>query len=359
MAEGSTKKEADKELDGYKDQVRKGIYVPDSKVPLFSEVAREWIDFKKPNLRETTCEVYDGHVRNHFNELNRLKANQITIATVEKFITARQDEGMNIGTLRKILVVLGQILKFAVRRHYHYYNPLRDAERPKEQTQVSEDDPQRHDSMHILTPPQINAFLGQETAPKYKMLFTLAIFTGARQGELLGLKWSDVDWKNRQIRIRRTYTKGRFFPPKTRASRRKIDVAPKVLTALKRWKLTCPNNELDLVFPNEAGEPINYSNMVQRHFLPGLRAAGLTRIRFHDLRHTYASILIENGENIKYIQTQMGHSSPTVTLNVYAHLMKPTNQEAACRLENTIFGATGHKMVTKTKKGSRPMTVTP
>jgi integrase len=359
MPEDTTKKEADKELDIYKDQVRKGIYVPDKDVPLFSEVAKEWLDYKKPSLRETTWEVYEGHIRNHFGSLNRLQVNQITVATVEKFITARQVEGMNIGTHRKILVVLGQILKFAVRRHYHYYNPLRDAERPREQAQVNEDDLQRHDSMHILTPPQINAFLGQKKAPKYKMLFTLAIFTGARQGELLGLKWGDVDWNNRQIRIQRTFNKGRFFPPKTKASRRKIDLAPMVVAALRRWKLACPNNELDLVFPNEAGEPINHSNMVQRHFLPGLRAAGLPRIRFHDLRHTYASILIENDENIKYIQTQMGHSSPTVTLNVYAHLMKPTNQEAALRLENAIFGATGHKTVTRKKKGPRSLTVTP
>jgi integrase len=99
--------------------------------------------------------------------------------------------------------------------------------------------------------------------------------------------------------------------------------------------------------------------MVQRHFLPALKAADLPRIRVHDLRHTYASLLIEQGENVKYIQSQLGHSSPTVTLNVYAHLMKPTNQEVACGLENSIFGATGHKMVTKAKKGLRPNTVTP
>jgi hypothetical protein len=91
--------------------------------------------------------------------------------------------------------------------------------------------------------------------------------------------------------------------------------------------------------------------MVRRYFKPALRAAGLPEIRFHDLRHTYASLLIEQGENIKYIQSQLGHSNPTVTLTVYAHLMKPVNQEAACRLEDTIFGATGSKMVAETKKG--------
>jgi integrase len=99
--------------------------------------------------------------------------------------------------------------------------------------------------------------------------------------------------------------------------------------------------------------------MVQRQFLPALRAADLPKVRFHDLRHTYASLMINQGENIKYIQTQLGHSSPTVTLNVYAHLMKPTNQEAACRLENAIFGATGSKMVAEKKKGPRSKSVTP
>ena len=87
--------------------------------------------------------------------------------------------------------------------------------------------------------------------------------------------------------------------------------------------------------------------MLSRHFYRALESAGVERIRFHDLRHTYASLLIEQGENIKYIQTQLGHSNPTMTLNVYAHLMKPVNQEAACRLENTIFEANGHKMVTE------------
>ena len=85
--------------------------------------------------------------------------------------------------------------------------------------------------------------------------------------------------------------------------------------------------------------------MVNRVYLPALKAAGIARIKFHALRHTTASLMIEQGENIKYIQSQLGHSSPTVTLNVYAHLMKTINQEAACRLESTIFETNGSKMV--------------
>ncbi len=94
-------------------------------------------------------------------------------------------------------------------------------------------------------------------------------------------------------------------------------------------------------------------------FRPALKTGGCPAIRFHDLRHTYASLLIEQGENIKYIQTQLGHSSPTVTWNVYAHLMKPTNQEAACRLEIAIFGESGSKMVAQKGEGAAALTATP
>jgi integrase len=144
---------------------------------------------------------------------------------------------------------------------------------------------------------------------------------------------------------------GRFFTPKTKGSIRNIDLAPMALKALAQWKLSSGGKDDNLVFPNEAGEPMNYSNMVQRYFRKGLRDAEINQIRFHDLRHTYASLLLAQGENIKYVQTQLGHSSPTVTLNVYAHLMKSENQEAVCRLENAIFETTGHNLVTKEEKG--------
>ena len=120
---------------------------------------------------------------------------------------------------------------------------------------------------------------------------------------------------------------------------------------LKRWKIACPANDRDLIFPNEAGKPMCQSHMLSRHFFPAMEKANIPRVRFHDLRHTYASILIEQGENIKYIQSQLGHSSPDVTLRVYAHLMKPTNPKAASRLEDTIFGVNGDQMETKIEKG--------
>ena len=210
-----------------------------------------------------------------------------------------------------------------------------------------------------MAPFEINSFFDAEKDMKYGIFFRLAIFSGARQGELLGLKWSDVDWENSQIHIQRTFNNQRWYDTKTEASNREIDLGPAMMKALKSWKLACPPNDLDLIFPNESGHPINHNNMVNRHFNPALKKAGIERIRFHDLRHTYASLLIEQGENIKYIQTLLGHSSPTVTWNVYAHLMKPVNQDAPSRLENTIFESSGSKMVAETKKGEMAKTITP
>jgi integrase len=170
------------------------------------------------------------------------------------------------------------------------------------------------------------------------MLFMLAVTSGARPGELLGLKWSDLDMSENQLHIQRTFQKDRFFVTKTRTSNRWVDIGPATTSELKRWKLACPPNEQDQIFPNEQGQPINYSNMVNQHFLPALRAAGLPKIRFHDLRHTYASLLLSHGENVKYIQSQLGHSSPMVKLNVYSHLMEKRNPKAVSRLEGAIWG---------------------
>jgi integrase len=353
MPKGTTKKKATEKLREVEDQLRRGIYLPDKKIPTFKQVAKDWVEFKKPNLRHSTWSVYEGHTRNHFHDFDPLRINRITTAKVEKFITASHNEGMNISTLKKILVTLGQIMAYAVRHGYIDHNPVRDAERPRGNGETEEE------KIRVLAPFEINSLLNAEKDMKYRTLFRLAIFSGSRQGELLGLKWSDVDWENNQIHIQRTFNNQRWYNTKTEASNRKIDLGPAMMKELKEWKLACPPNDLDLIFPNEAGQPINHNNLVNRHFEPALKKAEIEKIRFHDLRHTYASLLIEQGENIKYIQTQLGHSSPTVTWNVYAHLMKPVNQEAPSKLESTIFEPNGSKMVANTKKGATTKVITP
>ncbi len=342
---GTNKDEAKKLLREIEDKIERRTFVTDKKTKTFQEVAKQWLEYKKTRCRETTWEMYGSHLRNHFDELDYRKINLITIATIEKFITSRQSGDMSLGSLRKILVTLNQIMSYAVRHRLIDFNPVRDVERPK-----AIGKPDESVEMKVLTPEQIRDLLDAEADLKYKTIFLVAIMTGMRQGEILGLKWSDIALEKKQIHVQRTFNHGRFFAPKTKGSIRKVDLSPALVRELAKWKLASERNDLNLVFPSKVGTPMECQKLMIRHFIPALKRAGAPRIRFHDLRHTYASLMIAQGENIKYIQNQLGHSSPTVTLNVYAHLMKDSNQEAVCKLENIIFKGTGHNLVTKAVK---------
>ena len=357
MPKGTTKKKAQEELRKLNDQLLKGIFVPAKRIPLFSKVAEDWLEYKKPNIRQSTWRKYEGYTKNHFEELDNIKINRITTVRIEKFITKRQNQGMNLTTLRKLIVTLNQIMKYSVRHNYIGHNPVSNAERPKGKSEISADSD--HDTIQILTPIEINKLIDSETDQEFKTLFQLAIASGAREGELFGLKWTDIDWFNGQIHIQRTFNENAWYKPKSKTSVRNIDIGPSTMATLREWKVACPPNELDLIFPNSKGNPLNHGNMLRRHFYPALKTAELPRVRFHDLRHTYASLLIAQGENIKYIQNQLGHASPVVTLTVYAHLMKSTNQRAASRLENTIFQTSGSKTVVKNKSGATTYAVNP
>jgi len=342
---GTTKGKAKEILREVEEKIERRMFAHEKKIPTFSEVAKGWLEHKKPNVRITTWEMYSGHLKHHFNDLDRIRIDMISTTTVEKWIAKRQTDGMCIGMLRKIIVTFNQIMAYAVRHKMIDSNPVRDAERPRRKM-----DDVVKGNIAVLAPEQIRALLEATPNQKHRTLFLTAIMTGARLGEILGLRWSDVDFEKKQIHIRRTFNHERFFTPKTKGSIRSIDLAPMMVLELRKWKLVSGGNNDKLVFPSEVGSPIGPQNLTRRYFKPALKVAGLPEIRFHDLRHTYASLLIEQGENIKYISSQLGHASTTITLDVYSHLMKSENQAAACRLENTIFEGTGHKMVTNEKK---------
>ncbi len=119
---------------------------------------------------------------------------------------------------------------------------------------------------------------------------------------------------------------------------RRIDLPEFLVTELRTWRLACPNGGDDLVFPNLAGNPMSSTNLLQRGFYPALRRAGLRRIRFHDLRHTFASLLIANGEVIVRVSRLLGHSSPMLTLNVYSHMLPNDHYGGPDRLRDMVFG---------------------
>jgi integrase len=331
--------------------IRHESYVPNSRLPNFKEVAESWLASKKSSLRHSTYDQYAGHLKCHLIPyFGDKRIARVNFDAAEQFKNQSLENGVTVPTLRKILINLGAIMTYAVRMRYIDHNPVRDIEKPKGHSTHD-----GSDEMVILKPDDIRALLDAAGTEKDRVLFLSAVLTGAREGELLGLKWDDFDWRNGQVYIRRSYNHGRFYEPKTKTSRRKIDLAPELIAALKRWKIQCPVSELELVFPTEVGTPEQAPNMFYRRFLPALRRAGLPRIRFHNLRHTYASLLIAQGEHPKYIQSQMGHSSITVTMDTYGHLMNTVNRDAASRLGEQVLGSSfsghGSSLVAKIEKG--------
>ena len=338
-----TAKEALRDIE---DKLSRGTYIAQSKVPLFSTVAENWLEYKRPNIRTSTWSTYQGYLRNHFHDLDPIKINLISTVDLEKFVSNRRnDPKMHIKTLRRLLMTVGQIMSYAVRHKYIQSNPVRDMEKIKSQGHEIKK------VIRFLSPVEVKALFDAEKDLKYKTLFMLAVFSGARQGELLGSQWSDLHLEESQLHIQRSYNNKAWYSTKNESSKRKIDLGPAMMTALKRWKIACPSSELDLIFPNKAGHPMNHDNMMRRHFKPALKRANLGDLRFHDLRHTFASLLIDQGEGLLYIAAQLGHSKPTTTLNIYGHLLRPQNQESAQRLENSVFAPTGHNPVTKSKIG--------
>jgi integrase len=332
MPAGTTLKAAKEKLRKYEDQAGKGEYIPASEQKLFENVVDSWLELKKGNVRESTFYIIELQVKNHFSRFNGIPINKISTESIEKWISDIRKTGLKISTVRIILMNFGQVFKYAVRHKYLNANPVLSIERPKPQGDIDS-----FREMKILKPDEIVRLLEVTTNQKYHCLFMLAIFSGARQGELLGLKWSDILWDIGQIEIKRSYSSRKFYEPKTPASRRKIDIGNQMTLELKKWKVACPPNDFDLVFPTNNGTPMNSSNMKSDAFFPALKRANIQGIRFHDLRHTYASLKIHQGVNIKYLQKQLGHNKATTTLDVYSHLLQENNSESANDLENMVL----------------------
>jgi integrase len=344
LEEGISKREAKRQLREIEREVDRGTYLPKSGIPDFGKVANDWLKYKAGNVRPSTLEQYKGHVENHLKPyFGKGKVNRINFTSIEEFTADCRKKSINPATLKKLLVTLGQIMSYSVRKGFRESNPVREIEKPK----VT-----RGKKVEFLKPKEIRAFIDEAESERFRTLLTLAVMSGMRQGEILGLKWTDVDWFNCQVHVRRTYNHGQFHEPKSETSRRSIDLGPTVIKRLKVWKMASIPNALDLVFTNEAGKPYDARNLVNREFTPALRRAGLRIINFHTLRHTYASLLIDRGEHPKYIQSQMGHSSINVTMDVYGHLMRTVNQGAAKGLDEAVFGESGDKMETEKEKGA-------
>ncbi len=200
-------------------------------------------------------------------------------------------------------------------------------------------------------------FLAVLEGDRYSALFALALSTGMRPGEYLGMRWTDVDLSKPAVTVRRalvwrTKRGGWYFTePKTSRSRRTIPLPDSMIAALvehkrrqseERLRLGSEWQDHGLVFTTSLGSPLNISNLTAKHFKPALDRAGLPRtIRLYDLRHTCATLLLTAGENPKVVSERLGHASVTLTLDVYSHVLPDMQKAATDKLENLLFRRTG------------------
>jgi integrase len=248
---------------------------------------------------------------------------------IDNFKAGKLRDGKAPATVNKLLVILGAMMKRAVVWRYIGENPVQYVDRVKP----------KHREMDYLAPEEIRRLL-DAASPEYRPLFATAVLTGARQGELLALRWGDLDLERRVLFIRRTYYPGHgFTEPKSASGRRAIKISPELSAILREHREAIGGGAGDLIFGNGTGNPIDATNMLAREFRPALERAGLRQVRFHDLRHTYAALQTASGENFKFIQQQMGHASITTTMDLYGHLLPEASEGAGERLDALVFSS--------------------
>ncbi len=338
---GPSKKDAERRLDEVMRDIHQGVY-KDIKIIYFEDFAEKWLsDYAAMRVKPSTLRNYRDAVRCHFTPVfGRMPLNMIHETDVRAFIVKTM-KARKPKTVNNFLVMLKTMFKHAKRWGYLRENPAWDIEHVRDEIK----------EMDFLTPEEVRLLLKHADEP-CRTIIQLAAMTGMRRGEIFGLQWGDIDWHSNTIRVRRnlfwmvkrelepghTGPLWRFLSPKTKRSARTIHMSSELKKALEIYRMTAPVGKDDLVFCNKEGNPVDPSHFIQREFEPALSRAGLRRIRFHDLRHTYATLLIAQNENIKFIQSQLGHASITTTIDRYGHVLPNAHHGFGDRLDKQIFG---------------------
>jgi integrase len=313
------------------------------KKAIFSQFANLWLEsHAKLKTKPSTFRSYHDIIRNHLIPvMGEYLLTKITTAKLQRYVALRLAK-VKPKTVINEIVPIKELFKHAVRWGYLRVNPTEYLERPR--THRKEID--------ILTLNELREFLKIEHY--YRIAFLTGILTGVRAGKIWGLQWPDVNLDLGQIFVKRSLWKGQFQTPKSKCSVRKIDLPYPLVDEMKYWQTVCPKNDHGLVFPSPEGKMSIHENVVKRYLNPALKNAGLRRVSFHSLRHTNASLRIEAGQNIKYIQLQMGHTSIQTTLDRYGHLIREVNTEQVRRLEHPLgFGEHDSSSDTKGKSVRR------
>lgn len=309
----------------------------------------QWMDvwfenYAKIKVRPSSHQTYKGYIENHIKPnigsvpLNKLSSLQLqklykkllTGGRVERIEAKTQPKGLSPKTVRNINQVISSAMDFAKSQKLITVNPTDGCALPKLE----------HQEMKTLPVEQLTSFLREARESGVFEMYYIELATGLRRGELLGLKWEDVDLKNGSLRVQRQVARinGEIVeaPLKTKNSYRTLPLSADAVEVLKEQRKK--NSGSPYVFSSPTGGPISPDSVL--HMLHRvLKRAGLPKVRFHDLRHTFATLALQNGVDIKTVSGMLGHFSAGFTLDTYAHVTTAAQREAAKTMGSVLSAA--------------------
>ena len=299
----------------------------------------EWMevwfqDYAKIKVRPSSHQTYQGYIHNHIRpnigdiplekltslDLQKFYKKLLTTGRVDRVEAKGQPKGLSAKTVRNIHQILSSALKLAQGQRLILTNPAEGCALPRVE----------HQEMKTLTTVQLASFFREARESGVFELYYLELATGLRRGELLGLKWEDIDLERGDLRVRRQISRinGEVVeaPLKTKNAYRTLPLAEDTVSVLKEQRRKVGNSPW--VFPSPNGGPISPDSVL--HMLHRvLKRAGLPKVRFHDLRHTFATLALQNGVDVKTVSGMLGHFSAGFTLDTYAHITSAAQRQAA------------------------------
>lgn len=332
-----TKKEAEKKLNDIIRQVETHTYTMPNK-KLFGELMETWLNEKKNQVRGNTWRSYQSITKTWIiPQLGDIKLTDLNQGDLSEFYKKLQEEKRSNRTIRHIHFAIRSALDMALKWGLVYKNVAESVTPPRLQKK----------NFQVWTAEELRRFLSEAKEDKYFIAFFLAATTGMRQSEILGLCWKDVDLKNATLSVTQVLDKQSltFQEPKTNKSKRSIALDSTTVDVLKKHKkvqaaekLKADNyNDYGLVVCTPDGSPLLASNL-RAPFERSIKFANVPKIRFHDIRHTHATLLLKERHHPKVVQERLGHSSITITIDTYSHVVPGLQEEAASSFSNLIFG---------------------
>lgn len=320
-------------------QISDGMSFTSSQLTV-TEYMEGWLINKKATRRYATWLHYDWLAKRYIiPTIGNIKLKDLRADHIQGLINQLLKSGTGIYTVRKIHDVLKCALNLAVKQDVIMRNPAMQVDSP----------PKPHREMAVLSESQASQLLVAAKGHWMEALLQLSLATGLRESEVLGLKWPDLDWMKRSIKVERQLERShgegvQFSEPKTAYGKRSIKLGGKTIEVLRRhyerqqeervvageaWK------EYDLIFPTRVGTPIDQRSLL-RSFKLFLKNAGLPPIRFHDLRHTSASLMLNHDIPVIIVSRRLGHARASITSDVYGHLLPDMQDEAAEMIDELV-----------------------